>query len=329
MTIWHLQNLLTMPHQHQEENHHHCHGHGHHHHHGNSNIKIAFFLNLGFSIIEIIGGFLTNSVAILSDALHDLGDSFSLALAWYFQKISKKKRDARFSYGYRRFSLLGALVNSLILLLGSVYVISESVQRIITPEEANAKGMLLLAVLGIAVNGFAMLRLRKGNSLNERAVALHLLEDVLGWVAVLVGSIVMMFVHVPVLDPILSLVIACYILFNIYRNLRDTLRVILQGTPENIDHAEVEKMILETAGVQAIHDLHIWTIDGEMNILTVHVVIKQALDKEEVMALKQTIKEKLESLNIQHATPVLRIGTPAQFYHFLYTPMRLYNSSCS
>ena len=291
-----------MPHQHQEENHHHCHGHGHHHHHGNSNIKIAFFLNLGFSIIEIIGGFLTNSVAILSDALHDLGDSFSLALAWYFQKISKKKRDARFSYGYRRFSLLGALVNSLILLLGSVYVISESVQRIITPEEANAKGMLLLAVLGIAVNGFAMLRLRKGHSLNERAVALHLLEDVLGWVAVMVGSIVMMFAHVPVLDPILSLAIACYILFNIYRNLRDTLRVILQGTPENIDYAEVENVILKTAGVQAMHDLHLWTIDGEMNILTVHVVVKLSLEKEEVMALKQTIKEKLKSLNIQHAT---------------------------
>ncbi len=291
---------------HHEEDHHHCHGHSHGHSHGHhhegSNIKVAFFLNLGFSIIEIVGGFFTNSVAILSDALHDLGDSFSLALAWYFQKLSKKKRDARFSYGYRRFSLLGALINSVILLIGSIYVISESVQRIITPEEADARGMLLLAILGIAVNGLAMLRLRKGHSLNERAVALHLLEDVLGWAAVLVGSVVMLFVHVPVLDPILSLAIAYYILFNIYRNLRDTLRVILQGTPASVDTAKVEKAILKTEGVQAVHDLHLWTIDGEMHILTVHVVVQPVLDKPRLIALKQNIKDKLKSLDIQHAT---------------------------
>ena len=287
-----------MAHNHKHE---HQHSHGHHH-HGSSNIKVAFFLNLSFSIIEVVGGILTNSVAILSDALHDLGDSFSLALAWYFQKVSNKKSDAKYSYGYRRFSLLGALINSIILLLGSFFVISESVQRIASPQDSDAKGMLLLAIFGIVINGAAMLRLKKGKSLNERAVSLHMLEDVLGWVAILIGSIVMMFVYVPVLDPILSLAIACYILFNIYRNLRDTLRVILQATPENIDGEELKDVILKIDGVQSLHDLHIWSVDGEYNILTVHIVISSHLDNSQIIQLKHRIKETLSTMNVQHCT---------------------------
>lgn len=289
----------------ENHQHNHSHGHGHNHshgHHGSSNIKVAFFLNLSFSIIEVVGGFLTNSVAILSDALHDFGDSFSLALAWYFQKISKKKSDAKYSYGYRRFSLLGALINSIVLLLGSFFVISESIQRIASPQETNAKGMFLLAIFGIIINGAAMLRLKRGSSLNERAVSLHMLEDVLGWVAVLIGSVVMIFADVPVLDPILSLVIACYILFNIYRNLRDTLRVILQGTPENVDGEEVKTTILGINGIQSIHDLHMWSIDGEYNILTVHVVVDPEVESPQMAKLKCRIKEVLEKMGIQHST---------------------------
>lgn len=286
---------------HKAKGHSHSHAHTHDHAAG-SNIKVAFFLNLFFSVIEIVGGIFTNSVAILSDALHDLGDSFSLALAWYFQKLSKKKRDVKFSYGYKRFSLLGALINSLVLLLGSFFVISESVKRLMEPEQAHAKGMLILAIFGIAINGLAFLRLKKGTSLNERAVGLHLLEDVLGWIAVLIGSIIMMFWNVPILDPILSLAIACYILLNIYRNLRDTMRVILQGTPDNVDMAEIERAIDTTQGVESLHDLHIWTMDGEYNILSVHIVVKPDLDKSAIIKLKADTREELKRLNIQHAT---------------------------
>ena len=296
-----------MQHTHKEHEHNESHQHshsllGHQHYDAGSNIKVAFLLNLSFGIIEIIGGFFTNSVAIISDALHDLGDSFSLALAWYFQKISKKERNAKYSYGYRRFSLLGAMINSIVLLLGSFFIISESIQRIIEPQQANAKGMFYLAILGIVINGLAVLRLRKGHSLNERAVSLHLLEDVLGWIAVFIGSIIMMFVDVPILDPILSLGIACYILFNVYRNLRDILRVVLQGTPENVNGEEVESAIKTMQGVQSIHDLHIWSMDGEYNILSVHVVIKPNLDKNAIVQLKQEIKDKLTTMDVQHAT---------------------------
>jgi cobalt-zinc-cadmium efflux system protein len=263
---------------------------------------VAFFLNLAFSIIEVIGGLLTNSVAILSDALHDFGDSFSLALAWYFQKVSKKKRDARYSYGYRRFSLLGALINSVVLLLGSFFVISESVQRLMSPQAADAKGMLVLAVAGIVINGLAMLRLKRGHSLNERTVSLHLLEDVLGWVAVLIGSVVMIFVELPILDPILSLGIACYILFNIYHNLRDTLRVVLQGTPEDVSCEAIEKSLQNLPGVKSIHDLHLWSLDGEYNISSLHAVVEPALTAQQIMELKQQIKRTLHTLHIGHVT---------------------------
>ncbi|MDR1592960.1 MAG: cation diffusion facilitator family transporter [Prevotellaceae bacterium] len=277
----------------------HNHDKKHEHDHVSSGIGIAFFLNLAFSLIEVVGGYLTNSVAILSDALHDLGDSFSLALAWYFQRLSRKERDSKYSYGYRRFSLLGALINSAVLLTGSIFVISESVSRLMSPETVDAKGMLILAVFGIVINGIAMLKLRKGKSLNERTVALHLLEDVLGWMAVLVASVVMMFVEIPVLDPILSLGIACYILFNIYHNLRDTLRVILQGTPENIDGDEIEKALLDIEGVESVHDLHLWTMDGEFNISSVHIVVAVNQD---ITEIKNRARQIMKQYNLQHST---------------------------
>lgn len=280
----------------------HKHSHNNEHVNGNSGIGTAFFLNLAFSLIEVAGGYFTNSVAILSDALHDLGDSFSLALAWYFQKLSKKKRDSGYSYGYRRFSLLGALINSAVLLTGSIFVISESVSRLASPEPVNAGGMLILAVLGIAINGIAMLKLKKGHSLNERTVSLHLLEDVLGWAAVLVASIVMMFADVPALDPLLSLGIAGYILFNIYKNLRDTLRVILQGTPEDIDGSEIEKALLDVEGIESVHDLHIWTMDGEYNISSVHIVVARNPDNDSIKEIKNRTRKIMEQYNIQHST---------------------------
>ncbi len=273
--------------------------HDHTHDHAGENIKMAFWLNLSFSVIEIFGGLLTNSIAIISDALHDLGDSFSLAMAWYFQKLSKKGGNPRFTYGYRRFSLLGALINSLVLLVGSGFVILAAVGRIMAPQQANAAGMLALAVMGVLFNGVAVMKLKKGNSLNERAVMLHLMEDVLGWAAVLVASLVMMVVHVPVLDPVLSLLISCYILFNIYRNLRDTLRVILQGAPEGIDRGQIEKLIVATPGVDSVHDIHLWSMDGDYNVMTAHVVTDGKADP---AALKCDLKKKLAGAGINHPT---------------------------
>ena len=281
----------------------HDHSHGHNHDHTDvKNIKVAFFLNLSFTIIEIIGGVLTNSVAILSDAVHDFGDSLSLGLAWYFQKLAKKGRTKSYSYGYKRFSLVGAIVNSIVLIIGSIFILTEAIPRIISPEETHAKGMFILAIFGVIVNGVAVFRMRKGKSINEKVVSLHLLEDVLGWVAVLIGSVIMYFFDLPIIDPILSIAIACYVLFNVFRNIRQSLRIILQGIPQEVDLSEIETSVKALGNIDNIHDLHVWSMDGEYNVLTMHVTLKEALPMNKLAELKVQIRGLLDEEHVQHAT---------------------------
>jgi cobalt-zinc-cadmium efflux system protein len=282
--------------------HSHHHHHGHDHHHGTENISAAFFINTAFSILELVGGFYFSSMAVLSNALHDLGDSFSLASAYYFQRKAQGKRTDTYTYGYRRFSLLGALINSMILIGGSALILSEAIHRIAKPEQASAKGMLLFAVLGIGVNLAAMLRLRKGDSLNERVVSLHFLQDTLGWVAVLIASVIMMYKNIPLLDPILSIGIALFILYNVYQSMRSLFQIILQGTPLNVSEKDIRETITSVAGVKDIHDVHLWSLDGKVNILTMHVVIGQGASTDEAELIKKKIKHDLGHINIQHAT---------------------------
>ncbi len=278
--------------------------HHHGHHHETGNIKVAFFLNLSFTIVEIIGGILTNSLAIMSDAIHDLGDSLSLGMSWYFQKLSNKKATTTFSYGYGRFSLLGAIINSVVLIIGSIFIILEAIPRIISPESANAQGMMWLAILGIIVNGAAVFKLQKGSSINERVVSLHLLEDVLGWVAVLIASIIMQFWDVPILDPILSLLIAAFVLFNVYRNIKASFKIILQAVPEKISAKEIKDYLLDIEEVQEVHDCHIWTMDGEYHIATIHIMIKEEdFTWKKTKEIKGNIKKKLhDNFHLEHVT---------------------------
>ncbi|GGG98127.1 cation transporter [Polaribacter pacificus] len=280
-------------------------GHHHHHHHeegATKNIKTAFFLNLSFTLIEIIGGIYTNSLAIVSDAVHDLGDSISLGMSWYFQKISTKKANSKYSYGYKRFSLLGAIINSIILIIGTVFIIKEAIPRIINPQAADAHGMMWLAILGVLVNGAAVLKLKKGSSINERVVSLHLLEDVLGWIAVLIASIIMQFWNVPILDPILSLAIACYVLFNVFKNLKESISIILQRVPDQLSVKAIEKKVIAMKGIKSVHDCHLWTMDGEYHVLSMHLVLNDPYQKE-TTALKNQVRHLLkQEFHIEHCT---------------------------
>lgn len=279
------------------------HHHHHHHHDDVKNIKVAFLLNFGFAIVEIIGGVITNSVAIMSDAIHDLGDSFSLAMAWYLQKVAKKKSDKNYSYGYKRFSILGAIINSVILIVGSIFVLSVAVPRIFNPQDTNAKGMFLLAILGIIINGLAVLRLRHGKSINEKVVSLHLLEDVLGWVAILIGSVFIHYFNLTIIDPILSVGISIYVLYNVYKNMRESMRVILQGVPLDIDIESIKSTLLsKNKEICDLHDMHIWTTDGLYNIITVHIVLSEAINFEQQSILKNRIRKQLLDLKIEHST---------------------------
>ena len=281
------------------------HSHSHNHHHADSsgkNLKIAFFINLSFTLLEIVGGLYVNSVAILSDALHDLGDTFSLGLSWYLNEHSKKKPNNKFTFGYNRFSLMGAFINSIILIGGSIYIITEAIQRLMNPEDSDAEGMLLFAIIGIVVNGYAAFKLSGGKTLNERVVSLHLLEDVLGWVAVLIASIVMIFVDAPYLDPLLSLGITLYILYNVIRRLRETLVIMLQGTPYDIDPEKLKNEILQVQDVQSLHHVHIWSLEGENHVFAAHVRISNATSFNEVLRIKNAIKAILKKYPFSHYT---------------------------
>lgn len=249
-------------------------GHNHTHSHNNAekNISIVFFLNAFFVIVELVGGFLTNSIAILTDALHDFGDCLSLATAWFLQKKSTQARDNKYSYGYKRFSLLGSIFLSGVLTVSSVFVLIEAAKRIATPQDVSAQGMLWMAVFGVIINGAAAFRVKRGTSLNERAVYLHIMEDVLGWVGVLVVSIVMIFVYIPALDSLLSIGISIWVLSNVYRNLRSVSKVFLQATPDDVPLDELSSKIMNIKGIVSIHDLHLWSLDGESHVMTLHIV---------------------------------------------------------
>ena len=278
-------------------------GHDHTHQNGSSkNLKFAFFLNAAFTILEIIGGFYVNSVAIISDAVHDLGDTLSLGTSWYLQNKSRKGRNFKFSFGYKRFSLLGALINSLVLLLGSVYVIIEAISRLVAPEYSDAGGMLIFAVVGVAVNGFAAWKLSKGTSINEKVVSWHLIEDVLGWVAVLIVAIVLHFYNTPYLDPALSLLITLYILYNVFKRLKETLFIFLQGVPREINLEEIEQKLKALPHIASLHHTHLWSLEGTDHVFTTHIKLKNISQFQQLLDVKRTVKNVLQEYKFDHYT---------------------------
>ncbi|MBN2008561.1 cation transporter [candidate division KSB1 bacterium] len=271
-------------------------------HNSTKNIKIAFFLNLAFTILEFVGGWMTNSLAILSNALHDLGDNISLGLSWFLDRFSQREKTDRFSYGYRRFSLLAALINIIILLIGSIIIVSNAIPRILHPEHSDAQGMIAFAVLGIVVNGMAVLRLRTGHSLNEQVVTWHLLEDVLGWAAVFIIAVFLYIKDIHVLDPILSVLITCYVFFNVFRKLIKTSMLFLQGVPDKITVKGIEQFLKNLKHVKSTHHTHIWSLDGEHHVLTTHVVVDEAATKNEVIHVKSQVQNYLADNHFEHTT---------------------------
>lgn len=271
------------------------------------NILSAFFINLTFTVISLIGGWLTNSMAIISDSIHDLGCTLSIALAWVFERIAGHTPTPRFTFGYRRFTLLGAFVNAFILLGGASIVLYESFGRMASPEEVNAEGMLWFALLAILCKGLAVWRTWKGASVNQRMVSLHLLGDCLGWVAVLLASIVMMFVEIPLLDPILSVCISLYILYNVVRNLIVAFRIVLEGVPVTIDYLTLKAEMKALEGVDEIEALRVWSMDNVHHAATVALTTTlTTLEEVEVM------KSSLRQLLIQHSIELSVIEVSAK-----------------
>jgi cobalt-zinc-cadmium efflux system protein len=277
-------------------------GEHHHHHQKGSNILVAFFLNAGFAIIELFGGYLTNSVAIFSDAIHDLGDSIALLIAYFGEKVSLRDPDHKYTYGYRRFSVLSAVISGVILFLGSIFVIKEGLERLANPQAVHAPGMIGFALLGIAVNSFAAFKLSKESGINQKMVMLHLFEDLLGWAAVFIVSIILLFKPWFILDSVLSLIISLVILRGVYKQFKKIGAILLQKFPDDIEIEVLKNHIKEIEPVLDVHAIQGWTLDGEINTLNFHVCIPSNTTMGEADKIKKKIKEYLEKEGIFYSS---------------------------
>ena len=274
----------------------------HHHHHSHSStstvrILVAFLLNLCFSVFELIGGIYTGSVAILSDALHDLGDAAGIGCSFFLEKKSRKAPDVTHTYGYVRYSVLGGLITTVILLSGSVIVICNAVLRLLNPSPIDYTGMLIFAVIGVVVNLAAALFTRHGDSLNQKAVNLHMLEDVLGWLVVLVGAVVMRFTDWVFIDPLMSMAVAVFILIHAVETLKEILNLFLEKTPDGVSVEELTAHLTALPGVMGIHHVHVRSLDGTRHVATLHAVINS-----DPAAAKSAIRAELAEHGVTHAT---------------------------
>jgi cobalt-zinc-cadmium efflux system protein len=298
----------------------HNHNNNNRHEAGKKAMLMAFWLNLSFSTLEIIGGILTNSTAIIADAMHDFIDSVAIGGAVVLEKVSGRKRTNTFSYGYKRFSLLSALAMSLLLLAGAFVMAYTAAASFTESKPVHSIGMLLLALIGIIVNGFAFLRMRKSgghhehahghahlagtpdaHNHNNKAIMLHLLEDVLGWVAVLIGAVVIYFTGWFWIDSLLAIFIAAFITYNATRNLIITMKVLLQSVPENIKLSTLAHDLNNIDGLSSVHDLHVWSLDGNYNVASLHAIVSERDWKKESIILGN-INSIMLKHNIQHPT---------------------------
>lgn len=255
----------------------------HHHKKAGENLAFVFFMNLTFNILVIVGGLATNSMAILADCIHDMADTISIALAWVLEHIAQKDSTDKYSYGYQRFSILGAVIISVFVIIMALVILHEAIPRIFHPESVDAEGMLIVAVVGIIFKSVSVYRLHGAETFNEKAILFHQLGDVFEWVAVLILSLVLMFWDgAPYLDPFVSIGIALWLIVNLGRNLYKSVEVLLQKTPDYFDVDEFKTQILVIDGVNAIENFHIWSLDGIDSVMTLKVDVDFGKNVEEI-----------------------------------------------
>lgn len=272
------------------------------------NILIAFILNLAFSLFEFVGGIYTGSVAIISDAIHDIGDAFSICIAYFLEKLSKKQPDDKYTYGYARYSVIGSMITTVILIFGSVAVVYNAALRLISPATINYDGMIIFAVVGTLVNLCAAIFTHRGDSLNQRAVNLHMIEDVLGWIVVLIGAVVMKFTDFVIIDPIMSIGVAVFVFVNAVRNFNEAIGLFLEKAPDDVVLKEIKEHILSVSGVLDVHHIHIWSMDGQNNYATMHIVTDS-----NPHTIKEKVREELSEHGITHST--LELETSDEHCH--------------
>lgn len=282
--------------------------HGHDHAHGanKKTLLISFLVITVFMIVEVIGGLLTNSLALLADAGHMLSDSISLLIALIAFKLGERAANYGKTYGYKRFEILAAVINGATLLVVSIYIFYEAYQRLFDPPEVASIGMLIIATIGFLVNVVvAFIMLRGGdtkNNLNMRAAFLHVLGDLLGSVGAIVAALLMIFFNWVWADTVASVLVAVLILVSGWRVTKASIHVLMEGTPANVNLDEVIHTMKNVEGIQGIHDLHVWSVTSGQNVLSCHIIVDGQMTIEESQQLLRTIEHDLEHKNIGHVT---------------------------
>lgn len=262
-------------------------------------VWVAFFLNLTYAIVEFIAGGVFGSSAVLADSVHDLGDAIAIGISAFLETISNREEDSHYTLGYKRFSLLGAMVTAVILMTGSVLVILENIAKIFHPQPVNDEGILWLGIIAITINVLASLVIRKGQTKNESILSLHFLEDTLGWVTVILMAIVLRFTDWYILDPLLSLVISFFILSKALPRFWRTLKIFLDAVPEGVDIQKIKTDLAELDHVASINQLNLWTMDGLEKNAIVHVCLKET---EHMETCKESIRIFLKDCGFQNIT---------------------------
>ncbi len=265
------------------------------------NIKIAFLLNLAFSIVEAIGGILTNSISIISDSLHNLGDSITIGINYIFEKKSKKLPNKEYSYGYLRYTMLGSLIASFILLVGSVIIIYNVVPRLIKPLSVNYDAMIIFGIFGLLINLYATIKIMRSKD-KDKKINTHMIEDTVIWLFILTGSICIKVFDLVIIDPILSLLIAVYILYQVYKYMKNIYNIFMEKVPKNVKIDEIKKDIESNENIDNVHHIHIWSMDGVNNYMTAHIHLNKILNDEEIIKTKNDVKNKLKEDKINHIT---------------------------
>ena len=265
----------------------------------NRAVWLAFFLNLSFAIVEFIAGGVFGSSTVLADSVHDLGDAIAIGLSAYLETISNREEDSHYTLGYKRFSLLGALITAVILITGSVLVILENITKIFHLQPINDKGILWLGIIAISVNVLASLVIRKGQTKSESILSLHFLEDILGWLAVILMAIILRFTDWYILDPLLSLVISFFILSKAIPHFWSTLKIFLDAVPEGVDIKQVKSRLEQMDYVASVNQLNLWTMDGLEKNAIIHVCLE---DVKHMEVCKESIRDLLKDCGFQNIT---------------------------
>ena len=284
--------------------HEHSHNHNHVHNANKKVLTISFFLIAGFMFVEFVGGYLTNSLALISDAGHMLSDSVALGLSLSALIFGARAATSSKTYGYKRFEILAALLNGIVLVLLSIFIFKEAIGRLSSPPHVIGRGMMIISIIGLIINIVVAYILHSQGStkenLNVRSAFLHVIGDLLGSVGAIIAAILIMLFGWYIADPIASMIVSLLVLYSGWNVLKESVNILMEAKPTNIDSGQVISILKSINGVEDIHDLHIWMITSDFSVMTVHLKVNDDSDRD--LILEKAKRSISKEFGIKHIT---------------------------